>query len=146
MSEIDLKNLNVVFAGCARDCERYIPKVFENLKSYSSLFKDSYKIIVENGSKDKTKEISNINNLLKERIDKVGTKLAHLIDYLEKTDEHCIIFSQWHDLLETVGKILNENNIKNNRDHLNSLKNKNSSEWREYATQCMAEIMDNKTK
>ena len=57
MSEIDLKNLNVVFAGCARNCEKYIPKVFENLKSYSSLFKDSYKIIVENGSKDKTREI-----------------------------------------------------------------------------------------
>ena len=52
-----MNNLNVVFAGCARDCERYIPKVFENLKSYSSLFKDSYKIIVENGSKDKTREI-----------------------------------------------------------------------------------------
>ena len=57
MSEIDLKNLNVVFAGCARNCEKYIPKVFENLKSYSSLFKDSYKIIVENGSKDLTREI-----------------------------------------------------------------------------------------
>ena len=63
MSEIDLKNLNVVFAGCARDCEKYIPKVFENLKSYSSLFKDSYKIIVENGSKDKTREIlKNLKN------------------------------------------------------------------------------------
>ena len=37
--------------------------MFENLKSYSSLFKDSYKIIVENGSKDKTKEIlKNLKN------------------------------------------------------------------------------------
>jgi hypothetical protein len=36
--------------------------------------------------------------------------------------------------------------IKNNRDHLNSLKEKTSLEWREYATQCMIEIMDNKNK
>ena len=34
--------------------------------------------------------------------------------------------------------------IQNNKDHLNSLKGKNSSEWREYATKCMIEIMDNK--
>ena len=36
--------------------------------------------------------------------------------------------------------------LQNNRNHLNSLKNKNSSEWREYATKCMVEIMDNKTQ
>ena len=36
--------------------------------------------------------------------------------------------------------------IKNNRKHLNNLKGKNSSEWREYATQCMVEIINNKTK
>ena len=28
-----------------------------------------------------------------------------------------------------------KNDIQNNRDHLNSLKNKSSSEWKEYATQ-----------
>ena len=39
-----------------------------------------------------------------------------------------------------------EEDIKNNRNHLNSMKGKNSSEWREYATKCMIEIMDNKTK
>ena len=32
----------------------------------------------------------------------------------------------------------------NNRNHLNSLKGKDSSEWREYATKCMIEIMENK--
>jgi hypothetical protein len=48
--------------------------------------------------------------------------------------------------LEDADKIKHENNIKNNRDHLNSLKGKTSSEWREYATQCMVEIMDNKTE
>ena len=45
-----------------------------------------------------------------------------------------------------VQKSLNiKDDIKSNRDHLNSLKSKNSSEWREYATQCMVEIMNNKT-
>ena len=48
--------------------------------------------------------------------------------------------------LEDADKIKHENNIKDNRDHLNSLKGKTSAEWKEYATQCMVEIMDNKTK
>ena len=48
--------------------------------------------------------------------------------------------------LEEADKIKHEKNIKDNRDHLNSLKGKTSSEWREYATQCMVEIMDNKTE
>ena len=48
--------------------------------------------------------------------------------------------------LEEADKIKYEKNIKDNRDHLNSLKGKTSSEWREYATQCMVEIMDNKTE
>ena len=42
------------------------------------------------------------------------------------------------------GTIKNKKDIKNNRDHLNSLKNKSPLEWREYATQCMIEIMSNK--
>jgi hypothetical protein len=46
--------------------------------------------------------------------------------------------------LNATDKIKYEKNIKNNRDHLNSLKEKTSLEWREYATQCMIEIMDNK--
>ena len=48
--------------------------------------------------------------------------------------------------LDATDKIKYEENIKNNRDHLNSLKGKTSIEWREYATQCMIEIMDNKLK
>ena len=48
--------------------------------------------------------------------------------------------------LDGADKIKHEIDIKNNRDHLNSLKEKTSSEWREYATQCMIEIMDNKIK
>ena len=48
--------------------------------------------------------------------------------------------------LEQADRIKHKEDINNNRDHLNSLKSKNSSEWREYATQCMVEIMDNKTQ
>ena len=46
--------------------------------------------------------------------------------------------------LEERDKIKHKDDIQNNRDHLNSLKGKTSSEWREYATKCMIEIMDNK--
>ena len=48
--------------------------------------------------------------------------------------------------LDEKDKIKYKDDIKNNRDHLSSLKDKNSSEWREYATKCMIEIIDNKTK
>ena len=48
--------------------------------------------------------------------------------------------------LDEKEKIIHIKNIQNNRDHLKSLKGKNSSEWREYATKCMIEIMDNKTQ
>ena len=48
------------------------------------------------------------------------------------------------DNLEEKDKIKHKDDIQSNRDHLNSLKGKNSSEWREYATKCMIEIMDNK--
>ena len=46
--------------------------------------------------------------------------------------------------LEESDKIKLQENIKNNRQHLNSLKGKTAGEWREYATQCMIEILDNK--
>ena len=52
-----LNNLNVIFAGCAKNCEKYLPDVFNNIQSYSSLFKKTFKIIVENGSTDDTKKI-----------------------------------------------------------------------------------------
>ena len=48
--------------------------------------------------------------------------------------------------LDETDKIKLEKDIKNNQDHLNSLKGKTSAEWRDYATQCMVEIMDNKTE
>ena len=74
----------------------------------------------------------------------------------EKDDQKCIdLGNTWIDAMEkNLSKLeanLNEkdkskhsDDIQNNRNHLNSLKGKSSSEWREYATKCMIEIMDNK--
>tara|TARA_Y100000768_G_scaffold357261_1_gene312196 strand:- start:1380 stop:2309 length:930 start_codon:yes stop_codon:yes gene_type:complete len=59
----NIGDLKTVFAGCARDCEKYLPVVLENIEHYSKIFKETSKIIVENGSTDKTKEIlKNIEN------------------------------------------------------------------------------------
>jgi len=46
-------------------------------------------------------------------INKIGTKLANLIFFLKKTNEHTIIFSQWDDLLKVIGEVLDEHGIKN---------------------------------
>tara|TARA_B100000524_G_scaffold256371_1_gene138947 strand:- start:241 stop:528 length:288 start_codon:yes stop_codon:yes gene_type:complete len=74
----------------------------------------------------------------------------------EKNDKKCVeLGNSWIDAmeanlnkieanLEENDKIKHKDDIQSNRDHLNSLKGKNSSEWREYATKCMIEIMDNK--
>ena len=48
--------------------------------------------------------------------------------------------------LEESDKINHKENINNNRQHLNSLKKNNAIAWRNYATQCMIEILDNKKK
>ena len=75
----------------------------------------------------------------------------------EKDDKKCIqLGNEWIKAMETnlssmeqnlngADKLKHKDDIQNNRDHLNSLKNKNSTEWREYATQCMIEIMNHKT-
>ena len=76
----------------------------------------------------------------------------------EKDDNKCIeLGKNWINAMETnlsnmeknlngADKLKYKDDIQSNRDHLNSLKNKNSSEWREYATQCMIEIMNQKTQ
>ena len=46
--------------------------------------------------------------------------------------------------LEKKDKIKHKDNIQNNKQHLSSLKGKLASEWREYATQCMVEILESK--
>ena len=48
--------------------------------------------------------------------------------------------------LEEADKIKHKDNIDKNKLHLNGLKGKTASAWREYATQCMIEILDNKNK
>ena len=75
----------------------------------------------------------------------------------EKNDEKCVeLGKSWIHAMETnlssieenlngADKLKHKDDIQSNRDHLKSLKSKNSSEWREYATQCMVEIMNNKT-
>ena len=76
----------------------------------------------------------------------------------EKDDNKCLeLGKNWINAMETnlsnmeknlngADKLKYKDDIQSNRDHLNSLKNKNSSEWREYATQCMIEIMNQKTQ
>ena len=74
----------------------------------------------------------------------------------EKDDQKCIeLGNNWINTMETNltkmetnldenDKIKYKKDIQNNRNHLNGLKGKDASEWREYATKCMIEIMDNK--
>lgn len=76
----------------------------------------------------------------------------------EKDDVKCLeLGKNWINAMETnlsnmeknlngADKLKYKDDIQSNRDHLNSLKNKNSSEWREYATQCMVEIINQKGK
>ena len=46
--------------------------------------------------------------------------------------------------LEESDKVKHQENIDNNMNHLNNLKVKSANEWREYATQSMIEILENK--
>ena len=74
----------------------------------------------------------------------------------EKDDDKCVeLGNNWIKAMEKnltnmeanldeKDKIKHKEDIQRNRNHLDSLKNKDSSEWREYATKCMVEIMDNK--
>ena len=76
----------------------------------------------------------------------------------EKDDVKCVeLGNSWIKAMETnlsnielnlneADKISHKENIDNNKEHLNSLKNKTSNEWRQYATQCMVEILDHKSK
>ena len=74
----------------------------------------------------------------------------------EKNDNKCVeLGKSWIKAMETnlinmesnldeSDKIKHKGNIDNNREHLNSLKGKIAKEWREYATHCIVEILDNK--
>ena len=74
----------------------------------------------------------------------------------EKDEQKCVeLGNSWIKAMETNLSTMEENldekdkikykeDIQNNRNHLNSLKGKSSTEWKEYATKCMIEIMENK--
>jgi hypothetical protein len=76
----------------------------------------------------------------------------------EKDDKKCLeLGNSWIKAMETnlsdmevnlndVDKQKHREDIQSNRDHLNKLKTIDSSEWREYATQCMIEIMRHKNQ
>ena len=76
----------------------------------------------------------------------------------EKEDNKCLeLGKNWIIAMESnlasleanlngADKLKHKDDIQSNRDHHNKLKNKSSSEWREYATKCMIEIMDNKNQ
>ena len=76
----------------------------------------------------------------------------------ERDDQKCVdLGNNWINAMETnlenmeknlekADKIKHQENINNNKQHLNSLKDKSAGAWREYATQCMIEILDHKTK
>ena len=74
----------------------------------------------------------------------------------EKDDKKCVkLGNSWILVMETnltnmeanleeADKIKHKIDIENNKQHLNSLKDKTAVDWRKYATQCMIEILDNK--
>jgi hypothetical protein len=74
----------------------------------------------------------------------------------EKDDVKCVeLGNSWINAMETnltnieknlkeIDQVKHQENINNNKQHLNSLKGKSASKWREYATQCMIEILENK--
>jgi len=76
----------------------------------------------------------------------------------EKDELKCVeLGNGWINAMETnldamianlsdADMLKHKQDIQNNRDHLNSLKNKTSSEWKEHATQCMIEIMEHKNQ
>jgi hypothetical protein len=74
----------------------------------------------------------------------------------EKNDDKCVeLGNSWINAmknnlsnmeknLDEADKIKHQEDINSNMNHLNNLKDKSAIEWREYATQCMVEILDNK--
>jgi SNF2 family DNA or RNA helicase len=69
------------------------------------------KIVVDNKNVDG--RVNEVNYNIDKMIEQVGTKMAHLIQYLLNNKDNLIIFSEWDEVLHTVGKILTGYNIKN---------------------------------
>jgi len=99
-----------------------------------------------------TKEIKSVSIMTKEikSDDVIFNFFKQMCD--EKNDLKCVkLGNSWIESMKTnlirmeenlkdVDKIKYIEDIKKNRDHLNGP----SAEWREYATLCMIEIMENK--
>ena len=76
----------------------------------------------------------------------------------EKSDDKCVeLGKSWINAMKTnltnmeknlkeIDKAKHQENIDSNINHLNNLKDKSAKEWREYATQCMVEILDHKSE
>jgi hypothetical protein len=76
----------------------------------------------------------------------------------EKSDDKCVeLGNSWINAMKTNltnmeknleknDKVKHKENIESNINHLNNMKDKSAEEWREYATQCMVEILDHKSK
>ena len=76
----------------------------------------------------------------------------------EKNDDKCIeLGNSWINAMKTnlinmeknldeADKEKHKKNIDSNMKHLNNLVDKSADEWREYATLCMIEILENKSK
>ena len=76
----------------------------------------------------------------------------------EKSNDKCVALgNSWINAMKTnltnmeknldaTDKAKHQENIDSNMNHLNNLKDKSAEEWREYATLCMVEILDHKSK
>ncbi|WP_114639496.1 glycosyltransferase family protein [Polynucleobacter necessarius] len=53
----DKKPLKLIFAGVARDCEKYLPAVLRGIEALAEHYSDSAFIFVENDSSDSTKKV-----------------------------------------------------------------------------------------
>ena len=54
---MELKTKRAVFAGTARNCSRFLPKVFQNVSRLAALYEDAAFVIAENDSDDETKSM-----------------------------------------------------------------------------------------
>ena len=89
-----------------------------------------------------------INNIRDNEIPYLRRKIGFVFQDFKLLKDRSI-FDNLSFVLKATGwnekdKIKHKDDIQSNKNHLNSLKGKNAFEWREYATNCMIEIMDNK--
>lgn len=114
MCEIDNNDVGVTKCGhiyCFQCLKAMIEKTRKcPMCSKSVASNEMFMISYEKKNQDTTDQnIVDKNSL----INQVGTKLANLIYYIKSTNEKCIIFSQWDDLLKQVGDVLDTYGIKN---------------------------------